>query len=166
MLADLTAHFGVENLCSATGETPQPRFDHILQHPADGFLSEPAEPVYFNRRPSLEMKVRIRIVQELDNVTIPIVLRLVMQPTDDVHLCASGRDRLLASRQDLLVVHPVAFGVTQVGTKGAERAAVDTDVCGIEVGIDVVVGEISVLPLTNHVCQFAQLRQRHIGAFK
>src|SRR5262249_28268889 len=65
--------------------------------------------------------------------------------------------------QDLLVAHDVAFGAFQVGPKGAERAAVNADVGGVQVRVDVVVGEVAVLPLAHPVGQLAEREQ--VGLF-
>ena len=94
---------------------------------------------------------------------VPVVLRLVVQAADDVHLGAAVVDRLLPAGEDLLVAHHVALGVAQVGAERAERAAVDADVRRVEVRVDVVVGGVAVLPLADEVGQLAELGQRHVG---
>jgi hypothetical protein len=83
----------------------------------------------------------------------------VVQATDDVHLRRARVDRLLAAGEDLLVAHHVAAGLAEIGPEGAERAAVDADIRGIEVGVDVVPAEVAVLPLPDEVGQFAQFME-------
>src|SRR2546430_1456627 len=53
----------------------------------------------------------------------------------------------------------VALGALQVGAEGAEGAAVDADVGGVEVSVDVVVSEVTVLALADEVGQFAEAEQ-------
>ena len=65
--------------------------------------------------------------------------------------------------EDLLVAHHVALGVAQVGAERTERAAIDADVRRVEVRVDVVVGDVAVLPLADEVGQLADFVQRHVG---
>ena len=46
--------------------------------------------------------------------------------------------------------------VTQIGAEGAEHTAVDADVCGVEMRIDVVISEVAVLAFADEVGQLAQ----------
>ena len=69
----------------------------------------------------------------------------------------------LAAGEDLLVAHHVALRVAQVGAERAEHAAIDADVGRVEVRVDVVVGEVAVLPLADQVGQLADFGQRHVG---
>ena len=62
------------------------------------------------------------VVQQPDDVEIPVVVPLVVQTADDVHLGRAGLDRFLAAGEDLFVAHHVAAGIAEVGTEGAERA--------------------------------------------
>ena len=87
----------------------------------------------------------------------------MVQAADDVHLGAAVVDRLGPAGEDLLVAHHVALRVAQVGAERAEHAAVDADVRRVEVRVDVVVGDVAVLPLADEIGQLAQLRQRHVG---
>ena len=75
-------------------------------------------------------------------------------------------DRFAAAGEDLLVAHHVALGVAQVGAKRAEGAAIDADVRRVQVRVDVVVGDVAVLPLADEVGQLADFVQRHIRAFE
>ena len=104
------------------------------------------------------------LVQRADHAAVPLVLRLVVQPADDVHLGAAVVDRLLPAGEDLLVVHQVALGVAQVGAKRTERAAIHAHVRGVEVRVDVVVGRVAVLPLADQIGQLADFGQRRIVA--
>ena len=108
------------------------------------------------------MQLRIGVVQHLQNMQIPIVILLVMQTADDVHLGAASLDRLLAASQDLLVAHHVALRLPQIGAEGAERAAIHADVRRIEVRVDVVVRDVAIDPLADQIGQRADLMQRHV----
>ena len=61
--------------------------------------------------------------------------------------------------EDLLVAHDVAFGALEVGTEGAEGAAIDADVRRVEVRVDVVIGVVAVPALADEVGQLAQGEQ-------
>jgi thiol-disulfide isomerase/thioredoxin len=58
------------------------------------------------------------------------------------------------------------FRVAQIRAKRAEHAAIDAYVGRVEVRVDVVVGEVAVLPIADEVGQLAHLRQRHIRPFQ
>ena len=118
MFADLVADFGVEDFRAATGEAAKAGVDHVLQDFADGFLGEAAEPIDFDGRPGFEMELGIGLVQDADDVDVPIVVTLVMQAADDVHLGAAVLDRFGSAGEDLLVAHCVTFRVAQVGAEG------------------------------------------------
>ena len=75
-------------------------------------------------------------------------------------------DRLSAARQDLLVDHHVPFGVAQIGAKGAEATAIDADVGGVQVRVDIVVADVAVLPLADQIRQLADFLQRHLRIVK
>ena len=115
---------------------------------------------------ALRCRLGVGLVQHADDVEVPVVLPLVVQAADDVHLGAAGLRRLGPTGEDLLVAHHVALRVPQVGAERAERAAVDADVRRVEVRVDVVVGRVAVLPLADEVRQLAHFRQRHLGRFE
>jgi hypothetical protein len=105
------------------------------------------------------MKPWIRLVDDLDDVQVPVIRQLVVQPADDVQFRRSLGSALRGPLQNLLVGHDVALGAFQVGAEGAERAAVDANVGRIEVLVDVVVRAVAVLPLADDVRQFAEREQ-------
>ncbi len=163
VFADLVADLGMEDFGAAAGQAAEAGFDHVFEHLADGFFGQPAEPIDFDGRPGLEVQLGIGVVQQADDVDVPVVLPLVVQAADDVHLGAAVLDRLGAAGEDLLVAHHVALRVAQVGAERAEHAAIDADVRGVEVRVDVVVGEVAVLALADEVGQLAEFGQRHVG---
>src|SRR6185437_13603898 len=103
-----------------------------------------------------QVQPRIGLVQNANDVQIPLVLHLVVQAADDVHLGAAALDRLAAALENLLVAHQITLRIAQVRTERAERAAIDADVRRVQMGIDVVVGEVAVLALADRIGQFAQ----------
>ena len=109
------------------------------------------------------MQPGIGLVQDADDVDVPVVLHLVVQPADDVHLGRAAIDRFLPASQNLLVGHQIALGAAQVGAKRAEDAAIDADVRRIQMRVDVVIGGVAVLPLADQVGQLADFVQRHLG---
>ena len=106
---------------------------------------EMLKPVDLDRRPALQVQLRIGVVQDADDVQVPLELHLVVQAADDVHLGAAVVDRFAAAGQDLLVAHRVPLRVAQVGAERAERAAIHADVRRVQMRVDVVVGEVAVV---------------------
>ncbi len=166
VLADFVAHLGMKDFGPAPRQAAQPGGDHLFQDRADRAAGHPREPIDFDRGPGFEVQPGIRLVQDAHQVHVPLIFHLVMQAADDVHLGGAAIDRLLPASQDLLVGHQIALGAAQVAAEGAEHAAIDADVGRIEVRVDVVVGEVAVLPLADQVGQFAHLAQRHVGAIQ
>ena len=97
---------------------------------------------------------------------VPVVFALMMQAADDVHFGAAVLDGFAAAGEDLLVGHQVTLGVAQIGAERAEHAAIDADVRRVEVRVDVVVGDVAVLPLADEVGELADFGQRDVGAFE
>ncbi len=108
------------------------------------------------------MQLRVGVVQDLQDVHVPVESLLVVQPADDVHFGAAVLDRLLAPRQNLLVAHHVALRLAQVGPKGTERAPIHAHVGRIQVRVDVVVGHVAVHPLADQIGQRPHFVQRHV----
>ena len=156
VLADLVADLGMENFRSAPRQAAQPGLDHLLEHPADRLLGDEAEPVNFDRRPGLDVQLGIRVVNDADDVEIPIERLEVMQPADDMDFGRAGPRGFEHAFANHLVAEFVRLGSFQVRTKRAERAAIDADVRRIEMDVGVVEREVAVLPLANDVCQTAQ----------
>ena len=105
------------------------------------------------------MQARVGLVNDTDDVEVPLVRKLMVQAADDVQLRRAAALRLCGPLQDLLVGHDVAFGAFQIGTERAERAAIDTDVGRVEMRVDVVVGEVAVLALADEIGKFAEREQ-------
>ena len=82
-----------------------------------------------------------------------------MQPADDMHLGTAVIVGFLSSGDDLFVAHRVTLGVSQIGAECAETAAIDADVCWVQVGVDVVVTHIAVDLLAFPVGQFTHRMQ-------
>jgi hypothetical protein len=154
----------MENLGPAAGQAPQAGVDHVPEHPANGLFREPGKPVDLDWRPGLQVQVREVLVERADDAAVPLVFGLMVEPADDVELSAAVVDRLLSPLADLLLVHEVALRRAEIGAERAERATVDADVRGVEVGVDIVVGGVAVLPLADEIGQFAHLGQRGVVA--
>ncbi len=164
VFANLIADLGVKNFGSAACATSQACVDHVLEDPTDRLFRLTCKPIDFDGCPGFEVQRWEFFVQQTDDVAIPLVLCLVVESSDDVHFGRAGVDGLLSPGKDLLVGHGVAFGVTQVGAKRTERTAIDADVGWVEMGVDVVVGEITVFAFADQVGQLAQFGERDIGA--
>src|SRR4051812_22974865 len=86
VLANLVTNIGMENLGAAARQTTQPDCfklgEDVLGWPA----GEPLEPIPFHGGVRLQMQPRMRLMDDLDNVSIPFIRQLMMQPADDVQL--------------------------------------------------------------------------------
>lgn len=162
VFANAGANFGVEDLGTTAGHASHASFAHLFENRADRLFGEELKPIDFYSSPGFEVQIRKVGVQQSDEFEVPLVFSLMVQTTDDVQLGTAVVDSLLAASDDLGVVHRIAFGLAKVAAKGAERAAVDADVRGVEVGVDVVVGVVAVLPLTDKVGQSADFVKRGV----
>ncbi len=163
VFANVVAHLGMEDLGAAARHAAQAGIDQVLQDLAQRLFGQVLEPIDLDAGPALEVQLGIGLVQDANDVDVPLVRHLVMQAADDVHLGAAVLDRLAAALQDLLVAHHVPFRVAQIGAESAEDAAVDADVRRIQMRIDVVIREVAVLALADDVGQFAQGVQVDFG---
>ena len=105
VFADLVADFGVEDFRAAAGQAAEAGVDHVFEDLADRLLGEAAEPIDLDGRPGFEVQLGVGFVQEADDVEVPVVLALMVQAADDVHLGAAVLDGLGAAGEDLLVAH-------------------------------------------------------------
>ncbi len=95
------------------------------------------------------------VVQDANDVNVPIVIALMVQATHDVHFGTTVIDCLLAASKDLLVAHRVPLGAAEIGAERTEGTAIDADVRWIEVRVDVVVAGVAADSLADHVRQEA-----------
>ena len=153
VFAELVPHLGMENLRTATGHASQTGISQILKNPLDRFLGLEFKPIDFNCRPTLQMDLRIFLVEQFDDVAVPLVRFLMMQTTDDVHFGASVLRRFLTAGQDLIVVHRIALGVTQVAPECTKPTTVDTNVGRIEVGVDIVKTNVAIFAFADQIGQ-------------
>ena len=90
-----------------------------------------------------------------EDASVPVVTEFVVQPADDMHLGTAVIVGFLPSSDDLFVTHRVTLGVSQIGAKRAETAAIDANVRWVQVGVDVVVTHIAIDLLAFPVGQLA-----------
>src|SRR5436305_9684556 len=102
------------------------------------------------------MKPRPGLVDDADDIQVPVIGELMVQSANDVQLRRSLAFRLAGTLQDLLIRHDVARGALQVGTEGTKSATVDTDIRRVEMLVDVVIGGAAVLPLADQVGQLSE----------
>ena len=157
VLADLVADLRMEDLGPAAREAPEASVFELDEDVAERALREVLKPVDLHWRPGLEVERRIVVVEETDDVEIPVVVFLVVEPADDVHLGAAGVNRFFAAGEDLLRLHHIAAGIAEIGPEGAERAAVNADIRGVEMGVDVVIAGVAVFPLADEIRKFTEL---------
>ena len=114
------------------------------------------EPSDLDGRPGLEHDSREGRVQLGEQVAIPVERLVGMDSADDVQFGAAVFGRLSAPGENLLVGHQERLLVARLATIGAELAAIEADVRRVEVGVEVVVDDVAVLPAADLVGQFAQ----------
>jgi hypothetical protein len=86
-----------------------------------------------------------------------------MQTADDVHFRATVLGGFASPLNDLFLVHHVAFGVTQVTSKGTKPTTIDADVGRVQVCVDVEVADVSIFTLADQIGQLADLLKRDGG---
>ena len=86
VLADLVADLGVEDLRAAAGQAAQAGVLELGQDVARRPAGQPCEPVPLDGRVRLQVQPRMGLVDDADDVQIPVVRQLVVQPADDVQL--------------------------------------------------------------------------------
>src|SRR5262249_1094440 len=130
--ADLVADFGMEDLRPAAGKAAEAGLLELGEDVASRSARESCEPVPLNGGVRLQVEPRMSLVEDADDVQVPVVRKLVVETADDVHLGGAASLGLGAAGDDLGVRHDVALLALQVGPEGAEGAAVNADVGRIE----------------------------------
>ena len=109
------------------------------------------------------MQTGVVFSQNLQDIAVPFKLFLMMQSADDMHLRAAIVDGLLASGDDLLVGHDVAFFATQIGSKRTECTSINAHICGIQMRIDVVIADVAIDSFPDEICQLPKIVDRNVG---
>src|SRR5262249_47272006 len=159
VFADLVAYLGVEDLGAAAGQAAEAGVFKLGEDVARRLAGQPREPVPFDGGVGFQVEPRVGLVDDADDVEIPLVGQQVVQAADDVQLGGAAALGLGGALEDLFVGHDVTLRTFQVGPKGAEGAAVNADVGRVEVGVDVVIGEVAVFALAHLVGEFAEGEQ-------
>ncbi len=163
VFADFVAHIVMKDFRSAAREAADAGFLQVGDDFAHRLACDAREPIDLDPGPGLEMQSRISFVQNANHMQVPVVFHFVMQAAHDVHLGGADLGGLLAPGKDLLVAHQVAARIFEIGAKGAEHAAIHAHVRGIQMRVDVVVGDAAVLALAHQVGQFAHGAERSLG---
>ena len=87
-----------------------------------------------------------------------------MEPADDVDLGSPLRQSLLRPPPDFRQVIGVGPGLVPAPGKGAESAAINTDVGMVEMTVDVEEDPLAILPLVHQGRQFPD--RQEVGMFK
>ena len=100
------------------GRLPKPASTSSARISPHGLFGQVLEPVDFDRRPALQVQPRIGLVQDADDVQVPVVLHLMVQAADDVHLGAAIVDRFAPAARicSSLMAYPL-------GSRRSERNA-------------------------------------------
>src|SRR5262249_4493332 len=107
VVADLLAHLRVEDLRAAARERTEPGRFHLREQLSGWPLREPLEPVPLDRSPRLQVQVRARAMDILDDAEIPLIWQLVVEAANNVKFGAALLRRLAGTVQNLLVAHHV-----------------------------------------------------------
>ena len=102
------------------------------------------------------MHLRKALLEAAQHLAVPVEGQLRMQPADDVELGDRFAPALARAMPDLLERHGVGLGISRLLAERAEPAAGDADVGGIDVAVDVEVGDVAVQPLAHQVGHVAR----------
>src|SRR5205823_11760811 len=102
---------------------------------------------------------RLSSVDDFDDVEIPFIRKLMVESAHNVQFRGAVAFGLRSPFQNLLVAHDIPLRALQVRAESAENAAVNADVGGVDVRIDIVIAEVAVLPLANEVGQLTKCEQ-------
>src|SRR5512144_2349275 len=104
-----------------------------------------------HHRERLEMHLREALLQPAESFAVPVERQLGVQTADNVKL----RDRFTPAAPSrlphLFERHGVRPLVLHSLSEGTEAAACDANVGGIDVAVDVEVGDVAVTPLADEV---------------
>ena len=117
----LIANFGMKDFSAAAGQAAEAGVDQFAEDVADAALGEVREPIDFDGGPGLEVQRGIGVVQEADDVQVPIELHLVVQAADDVHFGAARVDGFLAASENLLVAHAGSLWCSRRSERNAQK---------------------------------------------
>ena len=94
VLADLVAHFRMKDLRPAARQAAQAGILELGENVARRPAGQAREPVPFDGRVGLQVQPGIGLVDDADDVQVPVVRQLMVQPADDVQF---GRAAAIAS---------------------------------------------------------------------
>ena len=86
VLANAIAHFGMKNLRPAARQAAQASVLEFGKNIARRPAGQTREPIPFDGRVRLEVQPRVGLVDDADDVEIPLVGQLMVQAADDVQL--------------------------------------------------------------------------------
>ena len=119
-------------------------------------IFSPRKVTDLHHREGLQMNLRKPLLQAAQHLAEPVETQFGVQPAHDVKL----GDRFLPapSRRfpDLLKRHRVGIRIALLLAERAQAALRDTDVCRIDVPVDVEIGGVAVHPFTHQVRHVAQ----------
>ena len=128
VLAKLIPNLRMKNLRATAGHTPQTCLTHIFQNPSDRLLGLKLKPIDLDRRPSLEVNLRVGFLQNLDNVSVPFIGTLMVQASHNMHFRAPVLCRFPPSIEHLLIAHGVAFWIPQVTAECTKATSINANV--------------------------------------
>jgi len=126
------------------------RFLHRPKGFVDRELRDAREIVHLHHRESLQMHVRVLLLQPADQFQKIVEGKIGMQPADNVKLRGAFPHPLRGPLVNLLEGKGVRSGSAGIAAKGAELAMGHANVRRIDVAVDVVIGHVAV-PLFAHI---------------
>ena len=137
------------------GRLPRPAAMSSSSTAATGRPASCGEPGDLDGRERLQVQPRKGLVQAADDAHVPAErLRRMAPPT----MCNSVQPASAASwprASNSLLVEHIGRRVAGVATVGAQRAAIDADVGGVQMGVDVVIDRVAVAALADQIGQLA-----------
>ena len=76
----------MEDFRPTAGQAAEAGILHFDEDVADAPLREMAEPVDLHWRPGLQMQARVGVMEQANHIQIPVVVSLMVEAADDVHL--------------------------------------------------------------------------------
>ena len=160
VVADDSAHAGMENFRAAAGTGIHARFLHLEQRFVDGKLSDAREIVHLDHREGFQVHVRDGAASGRESVRGKNRNgRSGCRPPTMWNSVAPSRTPCAARSYISSSVKVYAPGESGIAAKGAKLAVRDADVGGIDVAIDVVIGDVAVALFADVVGQPADGKQ-------
>ena len=162
VIADNFAHARMENFGAAAGKRIHAGIFHGEQRVANGKLGDARVVADFDHGEGFQVHLREALFQAADQGEVILERQIGMQAADDVKFRGAFGDAVTGALVNFFESEGVGAGRIGRAAKGAELAVRDADVGGIDVAIDVEIGDVAVLFFADVVREPAY-RQKIVG---